>query len=61
MKNIDIREAIKNANINYWQVAEKIGITDGNFSRKLRNELSEQEKKPIFEAIEKLAKENASC
>ena len=36
MKNLDIRKAIERNNIKYWQIADKLGITDGNFSRLLR-------------------------
>lgn len=38
-----------------WQIADKLGITDGNFSRKLRKELSESEKTHVFEIIDELA------
>lgn len=54
MTNIEIRQAIKNAKIKYWQVAEKMGINDGNFSRKLRKELPESEKTKILEIIENI-------
>ena len=36
MHNQEIRAAIKAAGVKYWQVAEKLGLYDGNFSRKLR-------------------------
>ena len=54
MKNKDIREAAKAAGVKLWQIAEKLGINDGNFSRKLRFELSEAEKAKIFKIIEEL-------
>ena len=56
MANEDIRESLKNNNIKYWQVANEYGITDGNFSRKLRKELSSEEKKKVFNIIDKLLK-----
>ena len=56
-KNIEVRQAIKKAAIKYWQVADKIGITDGNFSRLLRHELSPEKKAEIFSAIAELRKE----
>ncbi|MBO5462253.1 MAG: hypothetical protein J6A49_02970 [Clostridia bacterium] len=59
MTNIEIRQAIKNAKIKYWQVAEKMGINDGNFSRKLRKELPESEKTKILEIIENIKVTNA--
>lgn len=54
MRNKDIRQAITSANVYYWQVADKLGIQDGTFSRKLRHELSEEEKQKIRQAIEEL-------
>lgn len=59
MTNIEIRQAIKNAKIKYWQVAEKMGINDGNFSRKLRKELPKSEKTKILEIIENIKVTNA--
>lgn len=35
MNNLDIRKAIETNNFKYWQVANKLGMTDGNFSRML--------------------------
>ena len=42
--NKDIREYAKNNDIPLWRIASKLGINDGNFSRKLRIELSEEKK-----------------
>jgi len=56
MANEDIRKSLKINNLKYWQVASEYGITDGNFSRKLRKELSSDEKKKIFNIIDKLIK-----
>lgn len=53
--NADIRNAAKEAGVCLWQVAERIGVNDGNFSRKLRRELPEQEKKEILQIIQELA------
>ena len=52
--NTTIREGIRAAGLKYWQVAERYGITDGNFSRKLRRELPEQERARIFSIIAEL-------
>lgn len=57
--NIDIREKAKSKNILFWQIAYKLGITDGNFSRKLRKELSAEEKTKIFAIIDELSAEKA--
>ena len=58
MKNSDIRDAAKTAGVKLWQIAEVYGMQDSNFSRKLRRELPEAEKKEILAIIERLAQEN---
>jgi len=55
--NKDIRDAISSAKVRYWQVAERYGCTDGNFSRKLRRELPSEEKERIFAIIKQLSGE----
>lgn len=57
--NKEIRMAARDAGVRLWQVAERIGMNDGNFSRKLRRELPDQEKKEILEIIKTLAAEKA--
>lgn len=57
MNNYDIKEAAKRAGIKLWQIADKLGINDGNFSRKLRKELNPEEKQKIFDIIAELQKE----
>ena len=57
MRNTDIREAVKAAGLKLWQIADALGITDGNFSRKLRHELQPDEKERIFDIIRQLSGE----
>lgn len=57
MLNQDIREEIKNSSLKLWQIADGLGITDGNFSRKLRKELPDSEKQKIRCIILNLKKE----
>ncbi len=57
MNNLDIKEAAKRAGIKLWQIADKLGINDGNFSRKLRKELNPEEKQKIFDIIAELQRE----
>jgi len=57
LKNTDIRRAAAGAGVNLWQIADSLGMTDGNFSRKLRKELPQAEKEKIFSIIEELSKE----
>lgn len=56
MCNIEIKEAAKKTGVFLWQIAEAYGMNDGNFSRKLRRELPEQEKVKILEIIDRLSK-----
>lgn len=57
MKNVKIREEAKRAGVYLWEVAERWGCNDGNFSRKLRRELPEDEQKKIMAIIDELARE----
>ena len=59
MKNFnqEIRNSILKNNLKYWQVAEKLNINDGNFSRLLRKELTKEKKERILEIIKKLKEE----
>ena len=57
MKNNDIKEAAKKSGVRLWQVAEAYGMNDGNFSRKLRKELTLEEKGRILEIIDRLTQE----
>jgi hypothetical protein len=52
--NIDIRNAIDEAGLYYWQVALRYGLNDGNFSRLLRKEVTIDQKEKILEIIEVL-------
>lgn len=57
--NQQIREAAKSAGVKLWEVAAKVGVTDSNFSRKLRRELSQAETARILAIISDLAAEKA--
>ena len=55
MMNQDIRRAAAGAGVRLWQVAEALGIADCSLSRKLRKELSAEEKEKIFGIIRELS------
>lgn len=55
MKNKEIREAARQAGVKLWQIADALGMTDGNFSRKLRHELTEGQKEKVYAIIAKLS------
>lgn len=53
MTNQEIKQAAKQAGVPLWKLADTVyGIADSCFSRKLRHELPEEEKKKLLEAIE---------
>ncbi len=43
--------------VKFWEVAEKLGVNDGNFSRLLRKELTEEKKAEIKNIIDIIALE----
>lgn len=55
--NKEIRDAAKEAGICLWQVAEKLNINDGNFSRRLRRELPSAEREKVLNIIRELSQE----
>ena len=59
MCNNDIREYAKTHNVKLWQIAQELGINDGNFSRKLRNELPEDTKQRIYKIIDNISTKGA--
>ena len=54
MKNEKIRQAAKTAGVRLWEIADALNINDGNFSRRLRHELPDEEKERILEIIEQI-------
>lgn len=57
MQNTAIREAAKENGVFLWQIAERLHINDGNFSRKLRKELPVEEREKILGIIAEIAAE----
>ena len=57
MENAEIRNRAKEAGVKLWEIAYRYGVNDGNFSRKLRRELPEEERKRILRIIDEIAAE----
>ncbi len=57
MKNQDVREYAKLKGVLLWQIANKLKITDGNFSRRLRHEFTPEEEQKIMQIIDALTEE----
>lgn len=58
--NQDIRIAANAAGVKLWQIAEYLGLNDGNLSRRLRRELPDDEKDRIRSIIAELKGGKAS-
>lgn len=56
-RNLDIRNKLKETEIYLWEVADKLGISETHFVRKMRYELPQEEKDEIFEIINAIKKE----
>ncbi len=59
MKNKRIRDTAEKCGVRLWEVAERYGINDSNFSRKLRNELPDEEQDRIVGLIHEIAAQKA--
>ncbi len=59
MTGTEVKQLAKESGIFLWQIAEKLGINDGNFSRKLRKPLSDADTAKVLDAVEQLKKEQA--
>lgn len=54
MTGSEIKQYIIDNGVKLWQVAAKVGITDGNFSRRLRKNFTEQETATIKRYVEEI-------
>ncbi len=52
MANIKIKEALKKKNMKQWQLAKLMGINEFSLSRKLREELDDEDTEKILSLIE---------
>lgn len=57
MENLKIRAKLKEKEVHQWEVAEKLGVAEMTFTRKMRRELPEEEQQKIFSIIDEIAKE----
>ncbi len=60
MENVDIRAEAERAGVRLWQIAELYGLSDSNFSRKLRRELPATEKEKILSIIQNISGKEAA-
>lgn len=55
--NLEIRKAAKDSGVRLWEIAKRLGINDGNFSRRLRSEFSQEERERVLQIIWEIASE----
>lgn len=53
--NTDIRKHAKKRKVYLYEVAEQLNISDPTFTRRLRHELPDEQKREIFAAIDTIA------
>lgn len=61
MSGAEVKRLILESGAKCWQVADALGITDGNFSRRLRKPFSEEETAKIKSILERLAEQRQSA
>ena len=54
MNNLDVREAIRKSRVCHYEVAMQLHISEYTFCRWLRQELSDEKKNKIYEAIKEI-------
>lgn len=59
MNNIEIRQAIREKRLHNYEVAAALGVSEFTFSRKLREELSPEQREHVMRAIERAAAMNS--
>lgn len=57
MENMEIRIAARRRGVFLWRVAAELGYSESGFSRKLRRELPEDERREVLAIIDRLAAE----
>jgi DNA-binding Lrp family transcriptional regulator len=60
MSNTELRAELKAAKIPYWKIAEKLGVHENTIIRRMRKELSEDDRKAFFAAIAEIKKEETA-
>ena len=59
MANLDLRFKAKAARVPFWKIAEKLGVTEVTITRRLRKELSPEQKQLYLDVIQQIVMERA--
>ena len=60
MTNNEIRAKAKEKSVKLWQIADALKISEPTITRKLRHELSEEEKQKILALIDEIAEKESA-
>lgn len=60
MANTDIRTHAKNNKVALWEVADALKVSEATITRKLRHEMTDNEKTKIIGIIDNIAKNKAA-
>ena len=55
IENKDIRSLAESKGVKMWQIAERYGLHESNFSRKLRHPLTESDRTKVISIINEIA------
>ncbi len=58
MSGAEIKAYILEQGVRLWQVAQKLNMNDGNFSRRLRKDFTDDEVKQIKTIVKELKQKN---
>ncbi len=59
-ENNEVRKKARAANIPYWKIADKLGVSENTLYRWLRKPLSESKKADVLNAITEIEREAVS-
>lgn len=57
MNGVDVKKLILDSGVKLWQVATRWGVTDSNFSRRLRRPFNEEDVKRVKDIVAELITE----
>ena len=52
--NTDFREYAKSKGARFWQIADKLGVSEATFTRMMRHELTAEEKRKMMKAVDEI-------
>lgn len=61
MSGQEVKAFIKSTGVKLWEVAEVLGMTDGNFSRRLRKPFNDNEVADIKRIVNTLTEQNEAA